>query len=271
MAYFTSLINNITDGTYDVGSGAVKNIVLDALTAVQAQEQLHAIGANAILASAGRTTIQPCQYVFPVADFDSAIALAGVFTDVVLGTLQGTQAIFSQTGDGALIPLVGSIIGQEAQQVGYYRSLGRKIPSELPFLTRSSGIFAASVLAQTFIVPGSCGNIDVITSKVPILMPLTLATPVTEAKDQTVTFSIPAASAEGLSLVYVSQQNMPIVEPISNVQTSGNTTTFTANFPYSANLLNGLTIAAVTKSAGPFADADAVAAASVYGPGLIDL
>jgi hypothetical protein len=35
--------------------------------------------------------------------------------------------------------------------------------------------------------------------------------------------------------------------------------------------MNGLTIAAVTNGAGPFATADAVAQASIFGPGLIEI
>lgn len=34
-AFFTSLLTNITDGTYDVGSGAAKQIIVNAITAIQ--------------------------------------------------------------------------------------------------------------------------------------------------------------------------------------------------------------------------------------------
>lgn len=66
VAFFTSLLANITNGQpgFDVASGSALEIVVNALVAVQAQEELHAIGANAILASAGRTPIDPCAYVF---------------------------------------------------------------------------------------------------------------------------------------------------------------------------------------------------------------
>ena len=93
VAYFTSLINNITNNVpgYEIGSPKVREFVLNTLTTVQAQEELHAIGANGILASAGAKTIAPCEYVFPVDNFDDAITLAFTFTDVVLGTLQDAQ------------------------------------------------------------------------------------------------------------------------------------------------------------------------------------
>ena len=48
-------------------------------------------------------------------------------------------------------------------------------------------------------------------------------------------------------------------------------TTFEALFPYDQFEMNGLTIAVLTNSAGPFADVDAVAAATVAGPALIEV
>ncbi|CAK3916270.1 Hypothetical predicted protein [Lecanosticta acicola] len=269
-AFFTSLLQNITDGTYDVGSGAGKQIIVNAITAIQAQEQLHALGANAILQAAGRTTVQPCQYKFPTTDFDSAIALAKTFTDVVVGTLGGAQGVFASAGDDAYIPLIGSVIGQESEQIGYFRVVGGLNPSALPFLTGSSGVFAFSYLNQNIIVPGSCGNLNAI--PVPILPALTVETAMIKPADQAITFSYTgSAPTSDMRLVYINQQNTPIVVPISNAQTSGGKTTFQANFPYSANLLNSLTIAAVTKSAGPFSSISAVADAAMYGPGLIEV
>jgi hypothetical protein len=98
------------------------------------QEQLHALSANGALANAGNETIQPCQYNFPVTDFPSAILLAQTFTDVVLGTLPGAQAVFASDGgeEAGLVPLIGAIIGQEGEQVGYYRALQKKIAAAAP-------------------------------------------------------------------------------------------------------------------------------------------
>lgn len=271
VAFFTSLINNITSGVYDVGKGAAKQIVLNALTAVQAQEELHAAGANAILKAAGRTQIQPCKYIFPTSNFDDAIAFASTFTDLVLGTLQDAQNNFGMDGDVSFIPLIGSVIGQEGEQNGFYRNIGGKIPSQLPFLTRSAGPFAFSTLNQMVVVPGSCPNANVI--PLPIFGALTVETQNIQAKDQTLSFSFkPNGTApENFSLVYINQQNTPIVKKPSNIKTKKDSVSFQADFPYSANLMNGLTLAAVTKSAGPFADADAVASDAIFGPGLIEI
>ncbi|KAF2164849.1 hypothetical protein M409DRAFT_67576 [Zasmidium cellare ATCC 36951] len=273
VAYFTSLLNNITSGVYNVGSGAAKQIVENAITAVQAQEELHALGANAILQTAGRTTIQPCEYVFPVSDFDSSIALASTFTDVVLGTLQDALNNFGTDGDDELLALIGGVIGQEGEQNGFYRNLGGKIPSQLPFLTRSAGPFAFSALNQMFVVQGTCGNLDAIA--LPIFSPLTVATQNIQAQDQDLSFSFKtngtATDTSDLHIVYINQQNVPVVEPLKNVQTQGDTVSFQAAFPFTENLMFGLTIAAVTNSAGPFAGADDVAAKALYGPGLIEI
>jgi hypothetical protein len=272
VAYFTSLLKNITSGEagYDVGKG--EDFVVEAITAIQAQEELHALGANAILASANRTTVQPCEYKFPATDFDTAIATASLFTDVVLGTLQAAQNTFATTGDDAVVGLIGSVIGQEGEQNGYYRATGKKIPSALPFLTGGSGAFAFSALNQLFVVPGTCGNLEDI--KIPILEPLTVVTPPTAA-DSDVTYSYAVdpsiTDPSGLRLVLINQQNMPIVQELENIKVEGNTVTFTSPFPYTNATLNGLTIAAVTNGKTSFASPDEVAAAAVWGPGLIEV
>lgn len=273
VAFFTSLLNNITSGVYNIGEGAAKQIVINAITAVQGQEELHALGANGILSAAGRTTIQPCEYVFPTSDFDSAIALASTFTDVVLGTLQDALNNFGKDGDVGFLPLIGSVIGQEGEQDGFYRNIGGKIPSQLPFLTRSAGPFAFSILNQVFVVPGTCGNLDAI--KLPIFGALNVNTQNIQPQDQDLSFSFKcdgtSYDANDLHVVYINQQNVPVVEPLKNVQTKDGEVSFQAAFPFEENLMFGLTIAAVTNSAGPFANADEVAAATLFGPGLIEI
>jgi hypothetical protein len=274
VAFFTSLINNITHDVsgFEVGNSGIKNFVLQALTAVQAQEELHALGANGILTTAGQTPIQPCEYVFPSSDFTSAINFARTFTDVVLGTLQDAQNALATNGDIALIPLIGSVIGQEGEQNGYYRSLLDLIPSELPFLTRSAAPFAFSVLNQAVVVPGSCPNSNII--DLPIFGALTVDTPAPiQGKNQELEFSFTnnGTDTSSISLVYINQQNLPIVEKVTDVRTKGDTVTFKAFLPFNKFIMNGLTIAAVTNSAGPFASADEVAAATLFGPGLIEI
>lgn len=96
VAYFTELHNNITSvcalqkkfdcldsqtncekgvAGYEL-AGMNKTYVSGVINAIANQEQLHALGANAILKNVGAPTVSPCQYAFPVSDFMSAVVLA---------------------------------------------------------------------------------------------------------------------------------------------------------------------------------------------------
>jgi hypothetical protein len=219
---------------------------------------------------------------------------------VVLGTLQDVIQIFAINNDNALTRGVASVVGQEGQQDGFYRLLQNKnkVPSELPFLTTSTRDFAFSSLEQGVLV--SCPNDSVLKNKLKIFGVLNLLTATIPAQDQTLHFSFDIASlgksnivsnSQGsgstwsaygnsygasydwsqVSLVYINQQNTPVVESLQNVKVSGTTVTFDATFPYSQFLMNGLTIAAVTKSHGPFADAGSVANATLFAPAFIEI
>ena len=97
-----------------------------------------------------------------------------------------------------------------------------------------------------------------------------------EAKNTTLEFSVPGTvTASCNSIVYLSGQNVPLTVPISVISNSAgdNSTHFTASFPFASGLFaNGLTIAALVNSAGQtFASNDDVAAATIFGPGLIEV
>ncbi|KAK6221364.1 hypothetical protein LQW54_001463 [Pestalotiopsis sp. IQ-011] len=275
VAYFSSLIDNITNHVpgYEVGGNAASGFVLNTLTTVRAQEELHALGANGILKAAGRKPISPCEYVFPVDNFEDAITFASTFTDIVLGTLQEAQTNFGLDGDAEFIGLVGSVIGQEGEQNGFYRSIAQppKVPSAQPFLTASTGVFALSVLNQMVVVPGSCP--DTIPG-VPILGALNVDTDKISTQTTEIRFSFRTndtkVDTDGLSLVYINGQNLPVVEKLSNVKNDHGLVQFTAPFPYQQFQMDGLTIAAMTKGSGPFANASDVASAALFGPGIID-
>lgn len=233
---------------------------------------MHAAGVNGILTNANQTAIKPCEYQFPVTNFTQAIVLAQTFTDIVLGTLPEAQAIFAaDAGDESpLVPLFGSVLAQEGEQVGFYRFAQSKTPSAAPFLTGGSPSFAFTAI-QMFIVPGSCpqplSNINLTT-----FGPLTVVT-TPEAKSMTLEFAVPGAvSPAANSIVYLSGANLPVTVPISNVSSVAGKSAFTASFPFASGFANGLTIAALVKGAGQtFKSNDAVAAATVYGPGLIEV
>ena len=280
VAFFTELISNVTNNVegYKIQDGATRRFVLETLKNVQAQEELHALNANNAVNHFSKNPIQACQYNFPVSNFEDAIALASTFTDVVLGTLQDVVTLFGEDGDSGLIRGVASVIGQEGEQDGYYRSIQGKLPSALPFLTASTREFAFSALNQLFVVPNSCPNSNII--KLPVFGALSvLTTPDVIVDSQKVSFMVdatttnwPSGSSTPLSLVYINQQNTPVVQQIENIKVEGTTVTFDAAFPFNKGTFgNGLTIAAVTKTSGPFASVDAVAQDTLFGPGLIEI
>lgn len=179
---------------------------------------------------------------------------------------------------------IASVIGNEGEQEGFYRDfLGLK-PSEKPFLTTSTAAFAFSVLNQLFVksCPFSLSEIAL-----PILPPLSVLSgnggfEVT-AKNQTLQFSADMVACSssaaspyigkdgaGLFVTYLTGQDLPISEPVSNVKWAGTVATFEAFFPFDAFVLEGLTIAALTTS-NNFSSADAVVGATLAAPGLIQV
>lgn len=251
---------------------AERDFVAGAIYRIRAQEEFHALGANGILQANGAPTVPPCKYEFPVTDFKSAIALANTFTDVVLGVLPQVQlqSAGSAAGNG-VIPLVGSIEEQEAQQVGWFRTLQGKYPSAAPFLTPATPQYALSAI-KPFFVPGSCPAIyTALMSKIQSFPALNVTSPPVRHSKQKVSFSVQGAiDCSKQAIAYISGQLLPVVVPITNVKTAGGVTTFDAEFPADKdNFSDGLNIAAVVNN-GTFKSAADVTAATVYGPGLIE-
>ncbi|GAD92491.1 sexual development protein (LsdA), putative [Paecilomyces variotii No. 5] len=286
VAYFNDLLLNVTNNVpgYEIEDKDERNFVIKVLTAVLAQESLHALSANGALQSVGVDPIQPCEYTFPVTDFKSAIALAGTFTAVVLGTLQDAVDNFAKGGDHDVARQIASVIGNEGEQEGWYRLLQNKIPNELPFLTTSVLDFAFTAV-QGFTVPGTCPNINEIPLKT--FKPLTIVTP-PGPKTQEITISLNLKEVESLEaqlygaagdddksdeerwwVTYINQLNKPIVESLEPVKVEGDQILANTLFPYDENLMNGLTIVAITSNPGPFANADEVVNSTYFGPGLI--
>lgn len=154
--------------------------------------------------------------------------------------------------------------------MGFYRFAQKKVPSAAPFLTGGSPSFAFTAI-QMFIVPGSCPQP---LSKVNLTTfgPLTVVT-TPQAKNMTLQFAVPGVvSSAANSIAYLSGANLPVTVPISNVSTVAGKSSFAASFPFASGFADGLTIAALVKGAGQtFKSNDAVAAATLYGPGLIEV
>ena len=95
-----------------------------------------------------------------------------------------------------------------------------------------------------------------------------------QPKDQDLKFSFKpnGGNADGLSLVYINQQNVPVVQPITGGKSgSDGVVKFSSPLPYTKLLMNGLTIAAVVEGPGPFPNITSVAAKTLFGPGLIEI
>lgn len=176
---------------------------------------------------------------------------------------------------------MASVIGQEGEQNGWFRTfLGLK-PSEKPFLTTSVAAFAFSVL-QGFV--DSC-PFDISQIDIPIFPPLTVLSGSggldVEARDQALTFEADltdvkdaekyiGGNGDGLYITYLTGQNLPISEPVSNVTWDGKKVKLEALFPFSANVMDGLSVAALTTKKD-FATPGDVVTATLAAPGLIQV
>lgn len=228
---------------------------------------------------------QPCTYKFPTTDVRSAISLAETFTAVVLGTLQDASQLLATNGDAGPVRAVASVIGQEGEQNGWYRSLLGFKPSEKPFLTTSVAPFAFSVL-QNFVVTCPFDQTDKNIINITIFPTINVLTGDGGAnvspQDQTLEFSADLSAApkgwekykggngEGLFVTYFTGQNLPVSEPVLKASFEGDVITFKANFPFNENVMEGLSIASLTTS-GNFSNPDDVPAATLAAPGLIQV
>ncbi|KAI8626583.1 sexual development protein [Xylariaceae sp. FL1651] len=278
VAFFGDIIKNMTDhvpGFEYVSSSRSEGEMLEILKTVKAQEELHAITAIDILEHFKAPLVpMPCTYKFPTTTLVDAINLAETLTSVVLGTLQDAEQSFAKNGDDGPVRAVSSVIGQEGEQNGFYRFILNHKPSEKPFLTTNVAAFAFSALQQ-FIV--SC-PFDINQIPIPIFPALNVLT-TAQPRDMYLSFSAnltanpqvhEGSDFSSLFVTYLVGQQLPISEPIINPKFNGGVLTFDALFPFTENLMTGLSIAALTNSSN-FASADALVSNTLAAPGLIQV
>ncbi|EGU77676.1 hypothetical protein FOXB_11795 [Fusarium oxysporum f. sp. conglutinans Fo5176] len=288
-AYFSSLLYNVTNNIHGYKSHYrySKSELVKMLTTVVAeyqQEELHAINAINVLKHFQVPAPLPCKYHLPTTNIDDAFALAESFTMLVVGTLQDVSQTLAINGDNGVVRAIASVIGQEGEQGGFYRSLLGRVPSETPFLTTSVGAFAFSYIYNNFVVPGSC-PFDISIINLPILAKLDVEDASkgfdVKPRDQILTFTsditgienaerLIGGNGDGLFLTYFSGQLLPISEPISNVKWHKGHITFDAFFPFKENVMQGLTVAALTTSS-KFTAPAMITEATIAGPGLIQV
>lgn len=356
--FFENFLLNVTEkrpGFDKYNSDDDYNFLVETLTQIVGIEELHAINANNALTGQGKKPIEPAQYVFPVNNLTDAFNVANQLTDGVLSTLQDVVRRLADDGDHGLINGVVSIVGDEGQQDGFFRTQQHRTPAAQPFLTGGDRRFAFSVLENNFIVPGTDKNdIDF-----PVFLPLNVDTQNIKPEDQELEFSIlinhlagnsdvPSSSGSKMSsshrrarharrqesesassrtstasvplstgsvspqandlqfkggnngnsetknnnqgkndynadtyksqnydwksnyVVYISEQNVPIVVPIDSFSIQSDKIVIKAFFPGRTNFLDAFTIAAITNTPGPFVSPVDVANHTVAGPGFIE-
>ncbi|KZT55817.1 LsdA family protein [Calocera cornea HHB12733] len=271
--YFQEFLSNVTNGVpgYELPWWVDYDYFVNFITVTQHVEELHNLDAVTALSHFNQTAIEPCTaYNFPVSNFEEAVTLAMTFTANVFGLLGEIVQIFAQNGDIGLTRHIVQVVANEGEQNGFFRYLLGRVPDELPFTTVSTREFSFTAL-QGFVDPASCPNIDLISKDIKTFDALTLLdTP--KAHTETIRFAVASdkyVNGTSYYVVYTNQGNTPVVEPLTYVSSDAKTITLKATFPYKANLLNGLTIAAVTDQSGPFADVDAVAAAAIWAPAFM--
>jgi hypothetical protein len=76
-----------------------------------------------ILKTYTNKTLAPCRYSFPVSTFDKTIEPAALLTSAGSGTLQEVVLTLAQNNDVVFTAIVSSVLWQEGEQGGYYRTL----------------------------------------------------------------------------------------------------------------------------------------------------
>lgn len=213
------------------------------------------------------------QYVFGVENYIDATATANAFTDIIISSLQYVQMELATDGSmeaSLLVPLIGSILGQEGEQDGAYRAVQGQIPPAAPLLTTSLGQYVYNIINQLWTVPGSCPDADTI--DIPIFKPLSILTP-PSASNTSITYSTSAKNITSStnSIVYMTGQRCPFTVPIHSITSEGPTTHFTADFPFETGFSKGLTVAMLINGTSTLKTSDAVVNATLAGPGLIEV
>lgn len=71
---------------------------------------------------------------FPISDFNSAIALASTFTDVVLGTLQDVASLLATDGGDCMVMALFPLSARKASRTASIAACSTKTPAPCPSL-----------------------------------------------------------------------------------------------------------------------------------------
>ena len=124
--------------------------LLNVVTKIHAQEQVHVATAEGILKNYHRQTFKPCTYKFPdVHNVEDFVSLANTITVTGVGAVINLISGLAIT-DPELVPGPASILGNEARQDAFFRvnGLGLEFPEPAAFDTRISALYALSLASQ---------------------------------------------------------------------------------------------------------------------------
>ena len=126
--------------------------LLEVVTKIHAQEQIHVATAEGILTHFNRQTFKPCTYSFPdVHNVEDFVSLANTITVTGIGAVINLIAGLAVT-DPELVAGPASILGNEARQDAFFRAAGPGleflVPEPAAFDTRISAPYALSLALQ---------------------------------------------------------------------------------------------------------------------------
>ncbi|KOS19518.1 hypothetical protein ESCO_000008 [Escovopsis weberi] len=262
VAFFNTLLNNILNNEpgYESWDDEAQKAREKIVQVILKQEELHALNARGILQNFKAFVPDPCRYNFPPGDIRSAFKFAQTFTALVVGALGDASQGAAANGDIQVPRALSSVIGEESEQQGYYRTVLGQVPTEKPFVTFGLGIYLFSWLNNVATIPDSC-SYDVYGLGIPIIPQLYADGSATgldvEPKNQTIKFSAdlskaPAAKpyighgGTGLYVTYLNGAQKPVSLPIVNVHWHGEEIVFEAFFPFEEYIMFGHTFAALT-------------------------
>ena len=270
-AFWNQLKYNITTcqpGFDVIPSNIDKDTLIAFLDQSLAMEELHAIAANLAVEHFNGTVIEPCtDFSFPVSNLEEALIFNTILQANVFATLGDAVRRLVLGGDATLAQLLVNVAAAEGEQAGQLRTFLNKTAIELPFTTFGSLDFTYTAIQALTV--GSCPNIDAINLKTfDALTVLDMPGPA----NQTVQYQVAKdkwVDNTSYNVVYFNSANVPIVEPATWVSEDDTTVTISANFPYTANELNGLTIVSVTDKPGPWNTVAEAADVAIWAPGFI--
>jgi len=155
--YYAEFIHNVTSGVYTMPDDLVMNNTIEVVSKIAAQEAVHVATTGAILRLNSAPVVPPCNYSFPVTNFEEFLAVANLLTSANFGSVIGAQLQLSGD-DLALAPGITSILGAETRHDAFLRILhggASAVPNSSPFDTGLPSAWAYNIGLQ-LTVPGSC-------------------------------------------------------------------------------------------------------------------